>query len=163
MFNSFIEGAAGFGTPAALTAPLMVGLGFPPLAAAMFALAAFRRLSHSARSRAEPSTALSSVKATQRRMPVYNIYRRVIGQSPSTYAGWYIVPLIALCMLDEIFVKERSIRRRSPRSVSAVFRAGPLMGPISRWRFCSAAEISSMVVRALSEWRISCLRLIRSF
>lgn len=37
-FGSFIEGAAGFGTPAALGAPLMVGLGFPPLAAAMTAL-----------------------------------------------------------------------------------------------------------------------------
>lgn len=37
-FGSFIEGAAGFGTPAALGAPLMVGLGFPPLAAAMVAL-----------------------------------------------------------------------------------------------------------------------------
>ena len=30
MFGSFIEGAAGFGTPAALAGPLMVGLGFPP-------------------------------------------------------------------------------------------------------------------------------------
>ncbi len=37
-FGSFVEGAAGFGTPAALGAPLMVGLGFPPLAAAMVAL-----------------------------------------------------------------------------------------------------------------------------
>ncbi len=38
MFGAFIEGAAGFGTPAALAGPLMVGLGFPPLAAAMVAL-----------------------------------------------------------------------------------------------------------------------------
>ncbi|MCD5407575.1 MAG: L-lactate permease [Desulfotomaculum sp.] len=38
MFVSFIEGAAGFGTPAALAAPLLVGLGFPPLAAVMVAL-----------------------------------------------------------------------------------------------------------------------------
>ncbi len=38
MFVSFIEGAAGFGTPAALAAPLLIGLGFPPLAAAMTAL-----------------------------------------------------------------------------------------------------------------------------
>lgn len=38
MFSSFIEGAAGFGTPAALAAPLLMGLGFPPLAAAMIAL-----------------------------------------------------------------------------------------------------------------------------
>src|SRR5690606_34213627 len=30
---TFIEGSAGFGTPAALAVPLLVGLGFPPLAA----------------------------------------------------------------------------------------------------------------------------------
>jgi lactate permease len=38
IFVSFIEGAAGFGTPAALAAPLLMALGFPPLAAAMIAL-----------------------------------------------------------------------------------------------------------------------------
>lgn len=38
LFVSFIEGAAGFGTPAALAAPLMVSLGFPPLAAVILAL-----------------------------------------------------------------------------------------------------------------------------
>lgn len=37
-FVSFIEGAAGFGTPPALGAPLLVSLGFPPLAAAMSTL-----------------------------------------------------------------------------------------------------------------------------
>ena len=38
MFSSFIEGAAGFGTPAALGAPLLVSLGFPPVAAAVVTL-----------------------------------------------------------------------------------------------------------------------------
>ena len=38
LFGAFIEGAAGFGTPAALAAPLLVGLGFPPIAAATVAL-----------------------------------------------------------------------------------------------------------------------------
>lgn len=37
-FSAFIEGAAGFGTPAALSAPLLVGIGFPPVAAATFTL-----------------------------------------------------------------------------------------------------------------------------
>lgn len=37
-FGAFIEGAAGFGTPAALAAPLLIGLGFPALAAAMSTL-----------------------------------------------------------------------------------------------------------------------------
>lgn len=38
MFVSFLEGAAGFGTPAALAGPLMVSLGFPPVCAAAIAL-----------------------------------------------------------------------------------------------------------------------------
>lgn len=33
LFGSFIEGAAGFGTPAAICVPLLVGLGFPALGA----------------------------------------------------------------------------------------------------------------------------------
>ncbi len=35
LFGSFIEGAAGFGTPAAVAVPLLVGLGFPAMAAVM--------------------------------------------------------------------------------------------------------------------------------
>lgn len=35
LFGSFIEGASGFGTPAAVAVPLLVGLGFPALAAVM--------------------------------------------------------------------------------------------------------------------------------
>lgn len=38
IFGGFIEGAAGFGTPAALCAPLLISVGFPPLAAAIVAL-----------------------------------------------------------------------------------------------------------------------------
>ncbi|MDR3038237.1 MAG: L-lactate permease, partial [Candidatus Adiutrix sp.] len=38
MFSAFIEGAAGFGTPAALAAPLLLSLGFPPMAAAVLCL-----------------------------------------------------------------------------------------------------------------------------
>ncbi|MGI9550140.1 MAG: L-lactate permease, partial [Aurantibacter sp.] len=38
LFGSFIEGAAGFGTPAAIVAPLMVGLGFPTFCAVMLGL-----------------------------------------------------------------------------------------------------------------------------
>ena len=33
LFGSFIEGSAGFGTPAAVAVPLLVGLRFPPMAA----------------------------------------------------------------------------------------------------------------------------------
>ena len=38
MFGAFIEGASGFGTPAAVGAPLLLALGFPALAAVMCTL-----------------------------------------------------------------------------------------------------------------------------
>jgi lactate permease len=38
LFGSFIEGAAGFGTPAAIVAPLLLVLGFPAMAAVMVGL-----------------------------------------------------------------------------------------------------------------------------
>ena len=38
LFASFIEGAAGFGAPAALAAPMLLSLGFPPLAAAVLCM-----------------------------------------------------------------------------------------------------------------------------
>ena len=37
-FGSFIEGVAGFGTPAAITAPLLVAIGFPAILAVVLAL-----------------------------------------------------------------------------------------------------------------------------
>ncbi|MBW3021108.1 L-lactate permease, partial [Candidatus Woesearchaeota archaeon] len=39
-FGAFLEGASGFGTPAAIVAPLLVVLGFPPLASVVVALIA---------------------------------------------------------------------------------------------------------------------------
>ncbi len=38
LFGSFIEGASGFGTPAAVAAPLMVAAGFPAMAAVVFGM-----------------------------------------------------------------------------------------------------------------------------
>ncbi|HMB64007.1 MAG TPA: L-lactate permease [Eudoraea sp.] len=38
LFGSFIEGAAGFGTPAAIVAPLLVGMGFPAFCAVMLGM-----------------------------------------------------------------------------------------------------------------------------
>ena len=37
-FGSFIEGASGFGTPAAIAAPLLVAIGFPALAAVVIGM-----------------------------------------------------------------------------------------------------------------------------
>jgi lactate permease len=39
-FGAFFEGAAGFGTPVAVTGAMLIGLGFPPLQASVFSLIA---------------------------------------------------------------------------------------------------------------------------
>ena len=38
VFSGFLEGASGFGTPAAICAPILIAVGFPPLAAVVLAL-----------------------------------------------------------------------------------------------------------------------------
>jgi lactate permease len=38
LFGSFLEGASGFGTPAAIVGPLLLALGFPPMAAVTMAM-----------------------------------------------------------------------------------------------------------------------------
>src|SRR5690554_4986347 len=38
LFGSFLEGASGFGTPAAIVAPLLLALGFPAMAAVLIGL-----------------------------------------------------------------------------------------------------------------------------
>lgn len=40
LFGAFLEGAAGFGTPAAITAPMLVALGFTPISSVVLALVA---------------------------------------------------------------------------------------------------------------------------
>ena len=54
-FGAFIEGAAGFGTPVAISAAMLIGLGFKPLAAAASRSSATPRRSRTARS-ARPSS-----------------------------------------------------------------------------------------------------------
>ena len=45
-FGAFFEGAAGFGTPVAVTAAILIGLGFSPLAASGLSLIAKFRYGH---------------------------------------------------------------------------------------------------------------------
>ena len=46
LFGCFIEGASGFGTPAAVAAPLMVALGFPALAAVVMGMMVNQMMDH---------------------------------------------------------------------------------------------------------------------
>ncbi|MBM7855034.1 lactate permease [Desulfohalotomaculum tongense] len=109
MFGSFIEGAAGFGTPAALAGPLMVGLGFPPLAAAMIALV-FDSTSVSFGAVGTPVIGGigSAMKATVLEKLGEGAWLQFLQEAgvwsaiPHAIVGSFL-PLLALCMLTAFF------------------------------------------------------------
>lgn len=117
-FCSFIEAAAGFGTPAALAGPLLVCLGFPPLAAAMITLIF-------------DSTAVSFGAVGTPVTSALNI----LGMSDDTafvsqFSFWtalphaivsIVLPLIVLMMTTKIFGKERSFKPALEAAPFALF------------------------------------------
>ncbi len=113
MFSSFIEGAAGFGTPAALAAPLLVGLGFPPLAAAVVALI-FNSTSVTFGAVGTPvlfgvRTAVSGVLPASVPMQQYLFQVGVWSAAIHLVLGSFL-PLLAVCLLTRFFGPNRSFR-----------------------------------------------------
>lgn len=114
MFGAFIEGAAGFGTPAALAGPLLVGLGFPPLAAAMVALI-FNSLPVPFGAVGTPITG-GAMKTLEGSIHAANIdpevFRLMLTQwvaIPNAIIG-ILLPLLGIAIMCKFFGKERSIK-----------------------------------------------------
>ncbi len=118
-FGSFIEGAAGFGTPAALTAPLLLSLGFPALAAVMVALIA----NSTAVSFGAVGTPTHIGVATS--LDVQSVHQTLEGQHMSLdylvqqTAAWtavqhilpaLVIPLLMTVLLTRFFGEKKSIR-----------------------------------------------------
>lgn len=113
LFGAFLEGAAGFGAPAALAAPLLVGLGFPPLAAAAIALilnstpVAFGAVG---------TPFLAAVSTVSRHVTQGGIEIAVFSKQLAFYSALIhmvigtFMPLIGLAALILGFGKERSIK-----------------------------------------------------
>lgn len=108
MFVSFIEGAAGFGTPAALAAPLMVSLGFPPVAAVVVALicdsacVAFGAIGTPV---AQAFACLGPEIATEGFRQSLSVWTAI----PHAIAGT-VIPFIAVAIMCKFFSKARSIK-----------------------------------------------------
>ncbi|AFG37663.1 L-lactate permease [Spirochaeta africana] len=101
-FIFLIEGASGFGTPAALAAPILVGLGFPPLRVAIMALI-MNAASVSFGAVGTPTWfGFAAIELTQAEILEIGVKSAVIHGAASL-----IIPLIALSFL----VKWRHIRR----------------------------------------------------
>src|SRR6056297_702827 len=113
MFGGFIEGAAGFGTPAALAGPLLVGLGFPPLAAALVALI-FNSVPVPFGAVGTPIFgAMSTLDANIESLGVApDSFMMTLTQwiaIPNAIAGIFI-PLLGIIILTRIFGKEKSFK-----------------------------------------------------
>ena len=119
LFGSFIEGAAGFGTPAALAAPLLLALGFPALAAVMVALIA----NSTAVSFGAVGTPVIIGTASSLNLPEIEqsmissglTFDFFIRQTTAWTAVFHLlpgilVPLIMTTMLTRFFGKNKSIR-----------------------------------------------------
>ena len=108
MFSSFVEGAAGFGTPAALAAPLLVSLGFPPVAAAVVALicdstaVSFGAIGTPT---TQALTCLGSEIATESYASSLSIWISI----PHAIVGTFI-PFIAIAVMCKFFSKEKSFK-----------------------------------------------------
>lgn len=147
MFAAFIEGAAGFGTPAALAAPLLLSLGFPPLAAAVICLVfnsfpvtfgavgtpiIFGMKSLDVAVKAVLDSGVAGLNFTD-----FGSFLKVLGQWATVMHGpmVFILPIFMLGFLTRFFGKNKSW--------SEGFAA---------WKFCIFAAVSFIVPYLIFAW-----------
>lgn len=109
-FGAFIEGAAGFGTPAALAAPLLISVGFPPLAAAVVALICNSTPVCYGAVGTPTNTAFATVKdavAAAGADPEVWKMDLTIYSAISMAVGSFIVINLAVCLMCKLFGKEK--------------------------------------------------------
>lgn len=124
MFGAFIEGAAGFGTPAAICGPLLVGLGFPPLAAAMVALI-FNSTPVSFGAVGTPvfgamSTLAGNLSQVGADQEAFKLIITKWVAIPHGMIGVFI-PLLGLCLMTKFFSEEKSIKPGLAAAPFAIF------------------------------------------
>ena len=118
-FCSFIEAAAGFGTPAALAGPLMVSLGFPPLAAAMIALI-FDSVAVSFGAVGTPVQMGLSLLPAEVGTDAFVGSLSFWTALPHAVVGTFL-PFIVLMMTTKFFSKERSFKPALEAAPFAIF------------------------------------------
>lgn len=146
-FCSFIESAAGFGTPAALAGPLMVSLGFPPMAAAMIALI-FDSTAVSFGAVGTPVTSSLSV-----------LGMGGDAQFVSDFAFWtalphavmaLFLPLIVLLMTTKFFSKEKSFKPALEAAPFAIFTGLTFAVPLMLTTIFIGYEFASLIASLVS-------------
>lgn len=156
LFGSFIEGAAGFGTPAAVAVPLLVGLGFPAMAAVM---AGMIIQSTPVSFGAAGTPILVGVSSGLMTDPAIQDYAASLG-----YQQWHdflfmigtkvalmhaiagtLVPLILVAMMTKIFGKNRSFREGLEIWRFAIFAAFAMTIPYLLVAFFLGPEFPALL------------------
>jgi lactate permease len=123
LFGAFIEGAAGFGTPAAVAVPLLVGLGFPAMAAV---IAGMLIQSTPVSFGAAGTPILVGVHGGLGTDAAVQAYARTVGYADAEWLDFLafigvkvaflhalagtLVPLIVICIMTRYFGPGRSFR-----------------------------------------------------
>ncbi len=148
MFGAFIEGSAGFGTPAALAAPLLVGLGFPPMAACLVALIANSTpVPYAAVGTpilTTVSTIASGVSAAGMQPEAFT--RDVSGLTALFLGvGGLLVPVMIASALTLIYGKERKLRSALEILPFALFSGAAFVTPYSLLAVFAGPEFPSII------------------
>jgi lactate permease len=138
LFGGFIEGSAGFGTPAALAAPLLLSLGFPALAAVMVALIAnvtpvsFGSVGTPTLLGIQPSLDIPSVQEYIAQSGLsYAEYMQQVGVWTALQHALpgLLLPLIMVMMMTRFFGEKRSIKDGLAIWPYALFAGFCFVGP----------------------------------
>ena len=117
VFGAFIEGAAGFGTPAALAAPLLISVGFPPLAAAIVALICNSTPVCYGAVGTPTNTAFATVKdAVAAGGADPDTWKMALTKwsAISMAVGAFFIVFVAVCVLVKLFGKNKSFKDALP-------------------------------------------------
>ncbi|MBE7092963.1 MAG: L-lactate permease [Clostridiales bacterium] len=146
-FCSFIEAAAGFGTPAALAGPLLVCLGFPPLAAAMITLI-FDSTAVSFGAVGTPVTSSLSVLGLSDNAAFTSQFAFWTAL-PHAVVG-VILPLLVLMMTTKIFGKEKSFKPALEAAPFALFTGISFAVPLLLVSMFIGYEFASLLAALFS-------------
>jgi lactate permease len=156
MFGAFLEGAAGFGTPAAIAAPLLLSLGFPALAAAIVCLV-FNSVPVSFGAAGTPIRFGLSVLQPQ----IETALQTSTGLNFVDVAGFYFViarwtsvlhavvglflPLFVVCFMTRYFGQNRSWREGLGVWKFSIFASVAFLVPYLATAFVFGEEFPSLI------------------
>ena len=146
-FCSFIEAAAGFGTPAALAGPLMVSLGFPPMAAAMISLV-FDSVAVSFGAVGTPVTSALHVlglSGNEQFISDFSFWTAL----PHAIVSIFL-PLLVLMMTTKIFSREKSFKPAFEAAPFAIFTGLSFAIPMLLTTIFIGYEFASLIGALIS-------------